>query len=80
MKFKSEKVELRGISNMQSKNGNVYYMVNVETMDGTSYSLYASESTGFQEGLSKGAHVYVTRELKMYKGNEQYDVVKVEKA
>ena len=80
VKVKSEKLELRGIANRKSKNEKVYYIVNVESNDGTPYGFYCSDAASFQSGLAKGDMVHVTFEVKIYNGNEQLVVVKVEKA
>lgn len=80
VKVKSEKLELRGIANRQSKNGKVYYIVNVESLDGTPYGFYCPDASAFQQGLKKGDMVCVTFDVKIYNGNEQLLVNKVEKA
>ena len=80
VKVKSEKLELRGIANRKSKTEKVYYIVNVESADGTPYGFYCGDAAAFQNGLAKGDMVFITFEVKLYNGSEQLVVVKVEKA
>lgn len=53
MNVVTEKVELRGITNKTTKNGNVYYMLNVEDVDGSPWQFYCPNSEVFPTGLKK---------------------------
>lgn len=60
MKLSTENLELRGIKNMTSGKGNVYYMVNCEDNEGSPLQFYCRDSKAFPEGLKKGDKVRIT--------------------
>lgn len=76
----STPLELRGIVNKSSKNGNVYYVLNVESSDGSPHALYCPKVEALPNGLCKGNMVTVTFDVSYFKGNERLVVSKVEKA
>lgn len=80
LKVKSEVMELRGVANKQSAQGKVYYIVNVETMDGTPHQFYCPDATALPQGLKKGDNVVLTFDVKYYKNQESLVVANVEKA
>lgn len=76
---KSNLMELRGIAYKPKKStGEVYYLVNAETEDGTAYSFYCPNSTAFDAGLKKGDMVEITFEVSYYNNKERLIVSKVE--
>ena len=78
----SNALELRGIANKTKKNGEVYYIVNCETDDGTHYGFYCADSSAFPTGLAKGDNVKVVFEVKYFENRERLvvrQVVKVAK-
>lgn len=77
--LKSEPMELRGISNVTSAKGNVYYNVNAERMDGTAYQFYCKDAQAFPQGLKKGDAVEVNFGLTYYKGQPKLEVVNLKK-
>lgn len=80
IQLKSSPLELRGVSNKQSKSGKVYYIVNAECEDGTPVALYCSNADAFKGALKKGDSVVITFKLTFYKGNERLDVLSVDKS
>ena len=76
---KSSPLELRGIANKSSRNGNVYYVLNVESADGSPHALYCPNQEALPVGLRKGDMVSVSFEVAYFKGNERLVVAKVEK-
>ena len=76
---KSTPLELRGIANKSSRNGNVYYVLNVESADGSPHALYCPKQEALPVGLRKGDMVSVSFEVAYFKGNERLVVAKVEK-
>lgn len=78
--LKLSNVELRGIANKMSGQGNVYYILYVENNEGKPYNFYVPKSEAFPEGLQKGDIINVLFDLTYYKGNERLSVCKVEKA
>lgn len=79
LKLKSEKLELRGLANKSSKNGNIYYVLNCESYDGTPHAFYCPSSDCFPQGLKKADEIFVTFEVSYYKGTPKLVVSKVEK-
>lgn len=79
-KLKTDTLELRGIENKASKNGNVYYILYVENLFGKSYNFYVPKADALPQGLKKGDSIIVTFDLSYYKGQERLSVSKVEKA
>lgn len=76
---KSCPMELRGIAHKPRKNtGEVYYLVNAETEDGTAYSFYCPNASAFGAGLKKGDMVEITFEVSFYNNKERLIVTKVE--
>lgn len=76
---KSSALELRGVANRTSPNNKAYQILNVEDVEGNPYALYCPEISALPVGLKKGDNVYVTFDVKYYKGNERLIVRKVEK-
>lgn len=76
---KSLPLELRGVANKQTKKGVTYYVLNVETDDGTPYALYCPKSDCLPLGLRKGDTICVTMEVIVYNGTERLIVRHVEK-
>lgn len=77
---KSAPLELRGIANKSSRNGNQYYVLNVESADGSPHALYCPKYEALPQGLKKGDMVEVTFEVSYFKGNEKLVVCGVERA
>lgn len=75
----ANKLELRGVVNKTSKNGTVYYVLNMEDAEGTPMQFYCPESNALPQTLRKGDKVNVTFEVKSYKGTDKLIVRKVEK-
>lgn len=76
---KSLPLELRGIANKSSRNGNQYYVLNVESADGSPHQLYCPKFEAIPQGLKKGDAISVTFEVTYFKGNERLVVFAVEK-
>lgn len=76
---KSCPLELRGIAHKNKKSGGIYYVVNVESADGTPHALYCPSSEPLPHGLAKGDMVTVTFEVSRYHNNERLVVLEVEK-
>lgn len=76
---KSHPLELRGIANKSSRNGNQYYVLNVESADGSPHALYCPKYEAIPQGLKKGDAISVTFEVTYFKGNERLVVSAVEK-
>lgn len=77
---KSSPLELRGIANKSSRNGNQYYLLNVESADGSPHALYCPKFEALPAGLKKGDMVCVTFEVSYFKGNERLVISHVERA
>lgn len=77
---KSSPLELRGIANKSSRNGNQYYVLNVESSDGSPHALYCPKFEALPQGLKKGEMVQVTFEVSYFKGNERLVVTAVERS
>lgn len=54
MKLTTGNLELRGLVNKTSKNGNTYYVIYAETPDGEPLQFCCKDSSVFPEGLKKG--------------------------
>ena len=76
----SAPLELRGIANKSSKNGKLYYILNVESSDGSPHALYCPDANALPQGLKKGDMVAVDFLVTYYKGNERLVVNKVNRA
>lgn len=72
-------LELRGIAIKTSKNGSVYYVVNVENDSGESCGLYAKDDSGFPQGLKKGDIIKAQMDVMFYQGTERLIVRQLEK-
>ena len=59
-------VELRGVSNKQTKKGETYYLLNVETADGLPYSVYCPTAEVLPQGLRKGDMIEIDFEVRKY--------------
>lgn len=80
MFLKSAPLELRGIANRtNTKSGNVYYVMNMETDDGTPWQFYCPSAEAFPQGLKKADKVCVTFEVKRFQNKDSLIVHKVEK-
>jgi len=77
--LKSTPLELRGIANRFKKDGNVFYLLNVENEEGTPHQLYCPNPDALPQGLKKGDLVEVVFHMKKYENNEYLVVHKVEK-
>lgn len=77
--LQAKDLELRGVQNKQTKNGNVYYLINCEDVNGNAYSFYCKDIKAIPEGLKKGSSVDVYFEYRTYQGNESLTVVNIEK-
>lgn len=77
---KSTPLELRGISNKRSKNDKIYYVINVESADGSPHALYCPNADALPAGMKKGDMVNVTFDVSYYRGNEKLVVSRVEVA
>lgn len=77
--LKSNPLELRGVANRTKKDGNVYYILNVENEEGTPHALYCPNPNALPQGLRKGDNVVVEFHVKKYNGAEYLVVNKVEK-
>lgn len=76
--FISDSLELRGIKNVTSKKGNVYYTLNCEnTVDGTPISFYVSDSEAIPQNIKKGDKVKVVVTYNRFKQLVVKDVVKI---
>lgn len=80
LKVKSNSVELRGIANSTTKKGNLFYILNVETADGTPHQLYCPSADVLPQGLKKGEEIFVTFDVRYYNGKERLVVSGVERA
>ena len=76
---KSSPLELRGIANKSSRNGNQYYVLNVESADGSPHALYCPSFEALPQGLKKGDMVEIDFEVSYFKGNERLIVSSVKK-
>lgn len=78
----SNVLELRGIANKTKKSGEVYYIVNCESEDGTHFGFYCPDSNAFPTGIKKGDAVKVVFEVKYFDNRERLvvrNLVKVAK-
>lgn len=73
----SSPMELRGVVNKSSKSGKMYYVLNVESADGTPHALYCPNVDALPQGLKKGDSVLVSFSLTSFNGQERYYVTKV---
>lgn len=76
---KSYPLELRGIAHRTTKKGNLYYILNVESSDGTPHALYCPNADCLPAGLNKGDMISVTFEVSYFQNNERLVVKEVEK-
>lgn len=81
----STPLELRGIVNKTTKakdgkDSKVYYVLNVESSDGSPHALYCPNVDALPPGLSKGDMVTVTFDVFYFNGKERLVVSKVVKA
>lgn len=67
----SSSLELRGIENRKNKDGNVYYILYVETLEGKPYNFYVRDSNIFPDGLKKGDPVELVFDLFIYDGEHR---------
>ena len=79
LRLKSEVLELRGIANRTKKDGNVFYLLNVENGEGMPNQLYCPNVEALPTGLTKGDNVVVEFLLKKYDNSEYLVVDKVQK-
>lgn len=77
LKVTSAPLELRGISHKTAKTGSIYYVLNVESDDGTPHALYCPKADGLPAGLKKGEIITVDFEVRYFKGNERLVVDRV---
>lgn len=80
VKLKSTPMELRGIANKNSKNGNVYYVVYVENSEGKPYNFIVRDASIFPQGLSKGDNVLLTFEYFTYNNEPRLNLIEIEVA
>lgn len=60
MELTTNVLELRGLKNSKSKKGNVYYILNCETVDtGDAKQFYCPSADVLPEGLKKGDKVKI---------------------
>lgn len=74
--LKTEKLEVRGLINKTSKNGNVYYILHTETEDGEPCAFFVRDSSVFPEGMKKGDKVSLSLVYNRFKELEVVSVVK----
>lgn len=79
LKFKSYPLELRGIASKISSKDKLYYILNVESDDGSPHSLYCPSDECFPSGLKKGEMIYVTCEVIKFGKEDRLVVAKVER-
>lgn len=70
-------LELRGIANQKSKAGNVFYVLNCESDDGSPHALYCPKVDALPAGLKKGDMIRVTFSVHTYNRNERLVVERV---
>lgn len=77
--LKTEKLELRGVLNQNSKtSGNPYYILNCETAEGTPLQFYGKDYSLLPDGMKKGDNVVLTLGVTNYKGKKDFVISKVE--
>lgn len=74
--LKTEKLEVRGLKNQTSKNGNVYYILHTEAEDGEPTQFFCRDSSVFPEGMKKGDKVVLSLVYNRFKELEVVSVVK----
>lgn len=78
IKYTSDTLELRGIKNVTSKKGNLYYVLNCEyTVDGTPVSYYVSNPDVIPTGLKKGDKIKTIVTYNRFKTLVVNDIVKL---
>ena len=78
LKVASEVLELRGVATKTTAKGNMYYLVNCETEDGTAHQFYCPDYTALPQGMKKGDKVRVYFNVKVFDRQEKLIVSKVE--
>lgn len=78
LKVASEPLELRGIASKTTKSGNMYYVINAETPDGTAHQFYCPDFNALPQGLNKGDQVRLYFEVKYFDRQEKLVVTRVE--
>lgn len=76
--LKTDVLELRGIKNETSKNGNVYQVLNCEAYDGEPHAFYCPDSSLLPSGMKKGDKIVLHLSVKTFKGNRSFSICKVE--
>ena len=79
LKLTTYGLELRGIANKTSKNGNLYYILYCENEQGKPYNFYVPSADSLPEGLKKGDIIMITFDLTYYKNQERLTVSSVRK-
>lgn len=79
MKVQANSLELRGVANKVSKNGTLFYILNVEAEDGTPHALYCPKMESLPQGLKKGDLVNVVFDYVTFGRTERLVVSQVEK-
>lgn len=74
LKFKTDKLELRGIKHTTSAKGNIYYTIHAESPDGEPHSFYCKDSKAFPDGLKKGDSVVITLTYTRFKELEALSI------
>lgn len=78
MKLTTDVLELRGLKNVASKKGNVYYTLNCENVEtGDPYQFYCPDAKVFPENLKKGDKIKVSVTYNKFKNLVVTEVKKV---
>ena len=79
LKLNAHNLELRGIQNKTSNNGNVYYYANLETPEGEAQKFFVPKAECFESGLKKGDKVNVEFNYYVYDDKPRFTVVSIKK-
>ena len=71
LKLYSKPVELRGVAHKTTKAGKLYYVLNVESEDGSPHGLYCPDASVLPQGLKKGDMISVEFDVHYYGTNER---------
>lgn len=78
MELLTNTLELRGLKNAKSKNGNIYYTLNCENMEtGEPYQCYCPSGDVLPQGLKKGDKIKITFHYNKFKSLVVQKVQKV---
>ena len=79
LKLTAHNLELRGIVNKTSNNGNVYYYAHLETPEGEATKFFVPKSECFDVGLKKGDKVRVEFNYYVYEDKPRFTVTSIKK-